>query len=110
MSRTSMEDWPASRLRTHRFSPLLSALPTPYSMAIMNFITANHTKTKRNYLERALEHDKAACAAVAVQYGRDYWDGERKYGYGGFRYNRVRGLIVHAMPPVFAPRVNPNDH
>lgn len=56
-------------------------------MAVMSFITAVHTQTKRNYLARVLKDDKAACAEVAVQYGRDYWDGERKYGYGGFRYD-----------------------
>ena len=23
---------------------------------------------------------------VAKQYGKDYWDGDRKYGYGGYKY------------------------
>jgi ubiquinone/menaquinone biosynthesis C-methylase UbiE len=34
-----------------------------------------------------VEHDKAECAEVAVRFGRDYWDGDRKYGYGGYRYD-----------------------
>ena len=24
---------------------------------------------------------------MAIQYGRDYWDGERQYGYGGYSYD-----------------------
>ena len=43
--------------------------------------------TKRNYLERVIEHNKAECAAVSKQFGRDYWDGDRRYGYGGYNYD-----------------------
>jgi SAM-dependent methyltransferase len=55
-------------------------------MRYIDFATRLHTKTKRNYVERVL-NDKAACATVARQFGRDYWDGDRKYGYGGMRYD-----------------------
>jgi len=34
-----------------------------------------------------LNVDKAACATIAKQFDRDYWDGERKYGYGGYSYD-----------------------
>ena len=56
-------------------------------MAYVDFITGIHTKTKRNYLERIVEHDKAECARIAKQFGPEYWDGDRKYGYGGFKYD-----------------------
>jgi len=56
-------------------------------MAYVDFIMKLHKSTKRNYLERVVEHDKAECAEVAIQYGKDYWDGDRKYGYGGFYYD-----------------------
>lgn len=56
-------------------------------MRYIDFTTKVHTKTKRNYLERVLSDDKAACAKIAKQFGRDYWDGDRKYGYGGMRYD-----------------------
>ena len=46
-----------------------------------------HQSTKRDYVARVVEHDKAECATVAKQYGFDYWDGERKYGFGGMRYD-----------------------
>ena len=53
-----------------------------------------HKSTPRNYLkERVLNCDKAACAKVAKKFGKDYWDGDRKYGYGGYQYDgRWRAL------------------
>ena len=56
-------------------------------MANVDFIEKVHTSTKRNYLERVIEHDKAECATVAKQFGKDYWDGDRRYGYGGYSYD-----------------------
>ena len=31
-------------------------------------------------------NDKVFAMKVAKKYGRDYWDGSRKFGYGGFKY------------------------
>ncbi len=57
-------------------------------MAYIDFIEKIHKKTKRDYLgERVIGVDKAECAKVSKQFGRDYWDGERKYGYGGYSYD-----------------------
>jgi len=56
-------------------------------VAYIDFISEVHTVTNRDYLGRVLSDDKAECARVAKQYGYDYWDGERKYGYGGYRYD-----------------------
>ncbi|MBF0339949.1 MAG: class I SAM-dependent methyltransferase [Magnetococcales bacterium] len=56
-------------------------------MAIMEFITPLHVRAKRDYVARVVAHDKAACATKAKQWGADYWDGERQYGYGGYRYD-----------------------
>ena len=56
-------------------------------MAYVDFITKIHKSTKRDYLQRVIEHDKAECAEVAIQFGKDYWDGDRKYGYGGYHYD-----------------------
>lgn len=66
-------------------------------MACVDFITKVHTSTKRNYVERVVEYDKAECAAVAKQYGKDYWDGDRKYGYGGYRYDGRWRAIAEKM-------------
>ncbi len=56
-------------------------------MARIDFITAVHTSTRRDYLGRVNEWPKAECATVAKRFDRDYWDGERRYGYGGYRYD-----------------------
>ena len=39
----------------------------------------------RDYLSRMVD-DKVHCMEIAKQYGKDYWDGDRRYGYGGYRY------------------------
>ena len=56
-------------------------------MANIDFVGTVHTQTTRDYLARVLRHDKAHCAIVAKQFGFDYWDGDRRYGYGGYSYD-----------------------
>ena len=56
-------------------------------MAYLDFISIIHKATKRDYLQRVLEADKAACADISKLFGKDYFDGDRKYGYGGYKYD-----------------------
>jgi len=56
-------------------------------MTYLDFISSIHKATQRNYIGRVTAHSKAQCAEVAIQYGKDYWDGERQYGYGGYQYD-----------------------
>jgi len=56
-------------------------------MPFLDFISGIHHATKRNYLQRVVEHDKAECVEVAKRFDRDYFDGDRRYGYGGYRYD-----------------------
>ncbi len=56
-------------------------------MAVIDFVGKLHTATGRDYVERVVEHDKAESALVAKQWGFDYWDGERRYGFGGYTYD-----------------------
>lgn len=56
-------------------------------MAYIDFIEQVHTSTKRDYVGRVLEADKAECAKIAKQFGYEFFDGERKYGYGGYKYD-----------------------
>ena len=58
-------------------------------MAYIDFVSELHESTKRDYLDRVIGNDKVECAKVAKKYGYDYWDGERKYGYGGYSYDRI---------------------
>lgn len=52
---------------------------------LRNFVTPLHQSTKRDYLSRMMD-SKVECAKIAKQYGADYWDGDRRYGYGGYKY------------------------
>ena len=53
---------------------------------LRNIINPLHRATRREYLPR-MQDDKVHCMQVAKEYGRDYWDGDRRYGYGGYRYD-----------------------
>ena len=53
---------------------------------LVELVTPLHTRTSRDYLAR-MNDDKVHCMEVARQYGKDYWDGDRRYGYGGYRYD-----------------------
>jgi ubiquinone/menaquinone biosynthesis C-methylase UbiE len=76
-------------------------------MARLDFNQALHSATKRDYVERVVSHDKAECAVVAGQFGADYWDGERCYGYGGYRYDGRWRPIAERMVAHYA--LKPGD-
>ena len=52
---------------------------------LLNIVTTLHESTNRDLLARMVD-DKVHCMKLAKQYGKDYWDGDRRYGYGGYRY------------------------
>ena len=52
---------------------------------LVHFVTPLHEATSREYLERMVD-DKVHCMLMAKQYEADYWDGDRRYGYGGYKY------------------------
>jgi len=56
-------------------------------MPELNFLATYQNATKRDYVARVTAFDKAACATAARQWGADYWDGARQYGYGGYHYD-----------------------
>ncbi len=53
---------------------------------LLNLVTPLHESTKRDYMARLMD-DKVACMKKAREFERDYWDGERRYGYGGYHYD-----------------------
>ncbi|MBM79180.1 MAG: SAM-dependent methyltransferase [Planctomycetaceae bacterium] len=52
---------------------------------LVQFVTPIHRATKRAYIDRMIDQ-KVDCMIKAKQYGSDYWDGNRRYGYGGYKY------------------------
>ena len=51
----------------------------------LNIVTALHQATSRKYLDRMID-DKVNCMLKAKEYEYDYWDGDRRYGYGGYKF------------------------
>lgn len=71
-------------------------------MAFIDFVSKLHKKTTRDYIGRVMEASKAECATIAKQFGRDYWDGDRKYGYGGYNYDGRWRVVAEEMAAHYA--------
>jgi ubiquinone/menaquinone biosynthesis C-methylase UbiE len=52
---------------------------------LLSIVTPLHKATKRDYLARMMD-DKVHCMMKAKEYEFDYWDGDRRYGYGGYQF------------------------
>jgi ubiquinone/menaquinone biosynthesis C-methylase UbiE len=53
---------------------------------LLDIVTPLHRRTTRDYLARMVD-DKVQCMKKSKEYGFDYWDGDRRYGYGGYKYD-----------------------
>jgi len=53
---------------------------------LIELFTPLHRRTKRDYVGRMTD-DKVACMRKAKEYELDYWDGDRRFGYGGYKYD-----------------------
>jgi SAM-dependent methyltransferase len=60
---------------------------------LLEIVTPLHKATKRDYIGRMMD-DKVACMIKAKEYEFDYWDGDRRFGYGGYRYMEGRWTPV----------------
>jgi SAM-dependent methyltransferase len=77
-------------------------------MAEIDFMSVLHKSTQRDYLARVNDPDfpKAKAAELAKRFDYDYWDGDRRICYGGYRYLEgrwekvARALAEHyQLPP-----------
>ena len=50
---------------------------------LVQFVTPLHQATSRAYIDRMVD-DKVHCMLKAKEYETDYWDGDRRFGYGGY--------------------------
>ena len=57
-------------------------------MAYTDFMSILHNATQRDYLARVNDanYPKAKAAELAKPMGYDYWDGDRRIYYGGYKY------------------------
>jgi len=58
------------------------------SMPEIDFMSSLHKSTQRNYLARVNDNEfpKAKAAKLAKKWDYDYWDGDRRINYGGYKY------------------------
>ncbi len=76
----------------------------------IDFMSSLHKRTKRDYLSRVndKEYPKHIAANLAKKWDFDYWDGDRRINYGGYKYieNRwdelIKNLIYHYKLPINA--------
>ena len=67
-------------------------------MVNIDFLSTLHKATKRDYVARVNEYPKAKAAKIAKKFDYEYWDGERKYGYGGYKY--IEGYWAQVAKPL----------
>lgn len=66
-------------------------------MPLREFVSLIHKSTKRDYLARVTQRDKAEVAELALKWDYDYWDGGRDTGYGGYKYDGRWRKVADAM-------------
>jgi len=66
-------------------------------MAYVDFLANLHKTIRRDYIARLTEYPKAKAIEIAKEYGYDYWDGDRKFGYGGYAYDGHWCPVAEAM-------------
>lgn len=76
-------------------------------MAYIDFLSSVHKSTKRDYLARVNEYPKAQAITKAKKYGYDYWDGDRKFGYGGYKYDGRWRAVADAIAKHYG--IKPGD-
>jgi len=52
---------------------------------LVDYVTPLHKSTSRAYIDRMVD-DKVNCMLKAKEYEADFWDGDRRFGYGGYKY------------------------
>ncbi len=67
---------------------------------LLNVITPLHQKTKRDYLKRMIQ-DKVKCMIIARKYDKDFWDGKRKFGYGGYKYDGRWKIVAEKLIKIY---------
>ena len=57
-------------------------------MSYIDFLSSLHKSTQRDYLARVndLNYPKSKAAELAKKWSFDYWDGDRRINYGGYKY------------------------
>lgn len=66
-------------------------------------LLAKYPKTKRNLSQREIDKSEET-RAIAREFGPEFFDGDRKYGYGGLTYNaKYWSHVVHDIEAHYGP-------
>jgi SAM-dependent methyltransferase len=65
-------------------------------MSELNIIKFLHEGTKRDYYAR-MNSNKPACMKIAREFGKEYFDGYRSTGYGGYYYDGRFKAVAKAL-------------
>jgi len=79
-------------------------------MKNVDFMSALHKSNKRDYLARVNDEKfpKHLAAKLAKKYDFDYWDGDRRINYGGYKYIEGRWeLVAKKMSEYYSLSQNP---
>jgi ubiquinone/menaquinone biosynthesis C-methylase UbiE len=68
---------------------------------LLNIVNQLHRQTARDYTGRMADQ-KVHCSEVARQFGHDYWDGDRRFGYGGYRYDGRWARVAHDLVNIYS--------
>lgn len=63
---------------------------------LLNIVNQLHRRTPRDYIGRMTD-EKVHCSEVARRFDRDYWDGDRRYGYGGYKYDGRWSVVARSL-------------
>ena len=65
-------------------------------MSQLDFMSSIHNSTSRDYLARVNDNifPKAKAAQIAKKFDSDYWDGDRRICYGGYKYIEGRWEVL----------------
>ena len=72
---------------------------------LLKLVTSMHERTGRNYLQR-MKNSKVGCMKIARRFDKKFWDGYRKYGYGGYVYDGRWRNVAKKLLRVYGLRRN----
>ncbi len=67
---------------------------------LLNIVTPLHKRTARDYIGRMMD-EKIHCMQKAREYEFDYWDGDRRYGYGGYTYDGRWKVVAEQLIEIY---------
>lgn len=67
---------------------------------MLEVVTPLHRRTNRDCLGRMMDK-KVECMKRARQFEFDYWDGDRRHGYGGYRYDGRWEIVARRLIEIY---------